>query len=150
MMPRLLLGLLVGACAWAATPNPVHWSVIRGPEKALRPGAKFTVKVEAQIDSGWHLYAMDQEEGGPVSLEFSVPENSGFELGPVRSSKPVQLFDPNFQKRVRLYVDKAEFSLPMSVSARAASAENGTVQVRYQSCNDTMCLPPKTVKLDLE
>ncbi len=133
-----------------AAENPVHWSLAAVPQKPLRSGAAFTAKLLAQIDTGWHLYALEQEEGGPIPTEISLADLSSLTLGSVRASKPIQLLDPNFNKRVGLYIEKAEFSLPLTVAASApAGPLHAAVHVRYQCCNDTMCLPPRNAALDL-
>jgi thiol:disulfide interchange protein DsbD len=146
----LLAATLLASSAWGATPNPIHWSCASVGNKPLHPGAKFTVKLLAQIDAGWHLYAADQDEGGPVALEISLPDHSALSLGSIRASKPVQLFDPNFNKRVHLYVDKAEFNVQLTVSPTAGiDDQHQALEVRYQSCNETMCLAPRKVSIDL-
>jgi len=133
-----------------AAENPVHWSGAAIPQKALRPGTTFTAKLLARIDPGWHLYALEQEEGGPIPTEISLADQSFLTLGTVRASKPIQLFDPNFNKRVGLYIDKAEFNLPLTVAAAAPEGSQHTaIRARYQCCNDTMCLPPRTAAVDL-
>lgn len=141
------------ACADAAraTENPIHWAVSGVPQKPIAPGASFTAKLIAAIDPGWHLYALEQEEGGPIPLEIAATsDNSLLTLGVVQASKPVQLMDRNFNKRVNLYVQKAEFRLPLTLSSTAPSgSQHGAVQLRYQCCNETMCLPPRTTAIDL-
>ncbi len=149
-MRTAILGLLVTMAAWAATPDPVHWSAAAGSGKPGHPGATVTAKLRAAIDSGWHLYAMQQDEGGPAALDIALTEGSGFALGSVRASKPVQVFDPNFEKRVQLYVDHAEFNLPLTISTDMGPGEQkAPIHVRYQCCNDTMCLPPRTVTVEV-
>jgi thiol:disulfide interchange protein DsbD len=133
-----------------ALEDPVHWTSSGIPQKQFRPGATFTAKLVARIDSGWHLYALEQEEGGPISTEISLAGQSVLTLGAVRASKPIQLFDSNFNKRVSLYVDKAAFDLPLKVAASAPSGpQRIAIHVHYQCCNESMCLPPRTAAVDL-
>ncbi len=147
-MRRFLIAIFAAMLTFAAE-NPVHWSTVT-PQKSFPPGGAFTVKLLARIDPGWHLYALEQEEGGPIPTEISLADQSFLTLGPVRASKPIQLLDPNFNKRVGLYVEKAEFSLPLTVAASApAGLRNTAVHIRYQCCNETMCLPPRTAAVDL-
>ena len=127
------------------TANPVHWSFAPSSKK-LRSGSKVTLKLQAHIDPGWHMYAMDQSEQGPVPLTIEASEGGGVDVLDVKAAKPVTVYDPNFQKRVSLYADHAEFAV--TLSANASSGEPA-VEVRYQSCNDRMCLPPRTVNVPL-
>jgi hypothetical protein len=134
-----------------AAENPVHWAVSGVPRKPIAPGASSMAKLIAAIDPGWHLYALEQEEGGPIPLEIAAAgDNSLLTLGVVQASKPVQLMDRNFNKRVSLYVQTAEFRLPLTLSSTAPpGSQPGAFQVRYQCCNETVCLPPRTTAIDL-
>ncbi|MGC2656955.1 MAG: protein-disulfide reductase DsbD N-terminal domain-containing protein [Bryobacteraceae bacterium] len=129
--------------------NPVSWSIANSPKKPVRAGTSFALHLQAQIQSGWHLYSIDQDSGGPVATEISAAGNPNFQLGAIKGPKPIQLFDPNFNQRVGFYVDKAEFTVPVQVSpSGTAGSQTLPLQIRYQSCNDKMCLPPKTIKVD--
>jgi thiol:disulfide interchange protein DsbD len=143
------IGLSAVAAQANAAENPVHWSTapIRKPCSA---GSTFTAKLLARIDPGWHLYALEQDEGGPIPTEISLAGQSYLSLGTIRASKPIQLLDPNFDKRVNLYIEKAEFTLPLTVAAEATPGpHHAALHVRYQCCNETMCLPPRSVTVDL-
>lgn len=129
----------------AGTPNPVHWSFAQS-SKQLRPGSKLTLKLEAHIDPGWHMYAMDQPDEGPVPLTIEAAEDSGIHIVSVKAAKPLTIYDPNFQKRVNLYADDAEFAITFSANTLPGEP---AIEVRYQSCNDSMCLPPRTVNVPL-
>ena len=143
------IGLSAAAAQANAAENPVHWSTAP-VQKRCSAGSTFTAKVLALVDPGWHLYALEQEEGGPIPTEISLAGRSYLSLGTIRASKPIQLLDPNFNKRVNLYIDKAEFSLPLTVSADATPGpQRAALHVRYQSCNEMMCLPPRSVTVDL-
>ncbi len=145
----IFIGLSAMAAQANAAENPVHWST--APiQKPCAPGSTFTAKLLARIDPGWHLYALEQEEGGPIPTEISLAGESYLSLGTIRVSKPIQLLDPNFNKRVNLYIEKAEFSLPLTVATEATPGpQHAALHVRYQSCNETMCLPPRTATIDL-
>ena len=53
--------------------EPVTWSF--GSEKTA--DNKFDIVMTADIDNGWHLYAMDIAEGGPIATSFTFEEPSG-------------------------------------------------------------------------
>ena len=51
---------------------------------------------------------------------------------------------------VELYEGEAVFTLPVRVAPGAApGAQKLVVSASYQSCNNKICLPPKTVKVDM-
>jgi len=155
-LARLMLFILLAICVSTAraAEDPVAWSGKVLPQKPLAPGARFTVDLDARIQPGWHLYALDQPEGGPIATEITLPEDQQFSFaGAISAPKPHVVLDPNFNLRVGFYLDKAQFRIPLEVG-RAASASTTTlsIQTRYQCCNDKLCLPPKraTVSISVE
>lgn len=134
--------------AAAAPPDPVAWKLAT-PAKPVKAGAKFSVKLVAQIQEGWHLYSMKHVEDGPVATRIWLPEGQSFELaGPIKGSPPESLQDPSFNMEVELYEGEATFDLPLKAGA-AAGTQTLSVSASYQSCNNKICLPPKTVKVEL-
>ncbi len=139
--------------AFAAPPvNPVEWSarLKKGPSP-LKPGSIFTALVTATIADGWHLYSMDETEGGPTPTWIIVPDGQPFTLkGRVREPEPTVEFDPNFNLETRYFEHSVSFE--MSIKA-ATNVPIGTrtvrIDVRYQTCNDRTCLPPKVVTLSV-
>jgi thiol:disulfide interchange protein DsbD len=146
LMARMLpLALLIAAQA-AQAPNPISWSLT--PTKApVRRGEAFTVRLVADIPPGWHLYSINQPEGGPIATQISLPPGQPFTFAKaITESKTHTIFDQAFGLQVRLHSEKAEFGLPLATSGTAApGAATLAVEVRYQSCTDTLCLPPRTV-----
>jgi Disulphide bond corrector protein DsbC len=51
---------------------------------------------------------------------------------------------------VELYEGEATFTLPVGIAAGAAGgSQTLLVSASYQSCNNKICLPPKTVKMEV-
>jgi hypothetical protein len=69
-----VLPLAVNPAAHAAAKPPVQWHVKTVPAKAVKAGAKFTVSINYQIDSGWHLYALEEPQDGPVATEIALTD----------------------------------------------------------------------------
>ncbi len=151
-MKKTILAAVAAAFAFgAAPPNPVSWKLENGPAKAVRPGARFTVRLLAQIDEGWHMYSMKPLEDGPIPTRIWIGEGQPFQLaGSVGAPPPETVRDPNFNMEVEFYESRAAFTLPVRVSPQAsAGAHKLQVSASYQSCNDKICLPPKTVQVEL-
>ena len=149
----LALALLFSPLLWPGLPsaqmeNPITWALGEGP-KGVAPGGKFDLELTAQIEDGWHLYSISQPPGGPTQTRISIPQGQRFSLyaAPV-GPPPKQEFDPNFSMETEFYDGAARFALPVTV---APDTPPGThrieVHVRFQACNDRLCLPPKTEKL---
>jgi thiol:disulfide interchange protein DsbD len=128
--------------------NPTKWSLESGAKgKILKKDETFKAKLKAEIEEGWHLYAVEQPEGGPFPTKITAADESAFKIdGNIESPKQITKFDPNFQIETKFFDEQAEFNLPL----KAVTETNGdalAINVRFQVCNDTLCLPPKTVKV---
>src|SRR5687767_7177241 len=126
--------------------NPTKWTLeSESKGKTLTAGENFKAKLKAEIEGDWHLYAMDQPKGGPVATTIKTDEP--FKInGEIKSPPPITEFDPNFKIDTKFYKKAAEFDVPQQTTVEA-SANNLALNVRCQLCNDTLCLPPKTLKV---
>lgn len=139
----LLLILCLAAPAWGGPKLPVAWQV--DPPKPCRPGARLTLTLRGQIDPGWHLYSLEQAEGGPIATTIALAEGDPAELGEAREAKPTVASDPAFDVPTRFFAGTAVFRLQTTVNRGAAPGSQALhVLVRYQSCNGQLCLPPHT------
>ncbi len=115
-------------------------------EGKFAPGEEAKAILEAEIEDGWHLYAMSQPDGGPVPTSIAVAENPVFaEAGPAMEPEPDTKFDQNFGIDTHYFEESVEFTVPFKVSATASPGNYGLpVKVRFQICSDTLCLAPQT------
>ena len=151
-MKKLILAAMAAALSFgAAPPNPVSWKPQNAPAKPVKPGARFALKLAARIEEGWHLYSMKRLEEGPIATRIWIAEGQPFELaGAVAAPPPETIQDPNFNMEVEYYEGEAVFTLPVRISPNAAAGPRKLeVSASYQSCNDKLCLPPRTVKIDV-
>ena len=116
--------------------NPVAWK-LENKDKLF--------KLSATIEGDWHLYSTEQPDGGPVATKITVNEPFAID-GKIETPKPIVKFDQNFGIETKYFSEKAEFNFKLK---DVANVENLIVSTRFQVCNDTLCLPPKTVKLNL-
>lgn len=152
---RLLAAVWVALAIWPAAlqaqdavPEPIRWSV-QPPALTMARGARATVRLVGAITSGWHLYGMAETVGGPIPTRITLGPSPLFTFGgAIDAAPPHRVFDANFDMRVELYSETASFRLPVRVSADAPiGTQTLTVSVRYQSCSDTLCLPPRTTQV---
>jgi len=131
-----------------AQDESVEWSAT-GPKKALKPGEKFEITLSAKISDGWHMYSFTQPPGGPTKATASLPRAQPFkQADAIRQPEPHRVFDPNFEMQTESYEGSVSFALPVVVSAKATSITKAVaVDVRYQVCSESTCLPAKTVHL---
>lgn len=110
-------------------------------------GGKGTARISASIDGGWKMYSITQGGGGPIPTRITFGDGP-FKMGGVSGPRPKVAMDPNFQMNTETYTGSPAFSVPFTVNADAPEGtQTLNVNFRYQVCNDTVCLPPKTIKL---
>lgn len=139
--------LLLATASTGSTPPkaPVQWHIKTAPAKPLKRGANFDVTITGQLDPGWHLYALQEPEGGPIATEVAIAEGDPADLLRVDEGKPRVVPDPLFQKPTRFFEGSADFTLHLQAARDAHAGPTGLhILVRYQSCNDRVCLPPRT------
>lgn len=147
-----LLLLLVGS---GFAQNPTKWILESDAKgKSLKTGESVAVKVKAEVEGDWHLYSLEQPKGGPIATTIKVAEGSQFEMvGKAEEvSKPKVQPDPNFiidgkPLETRFFTKSAEFDVTLKALADAV-AESIALDVRFQLCNDTVCLPPRTKRVN--
>ena len=133
-------------------PNPIKWSITTNVSKPVKAGDRFVLELTAQIEKGWHLYSTERVEGGPTPTRIIIPSGQSFEMaGEIDSPAPHSSYDPNFQIATDYYEGSVPFTIPLRALANSgASANKLHVQVRYQTCTQTICLAPKLLELEAQ
>lgn len=144
--------LLLTPLIFAQQPDPVVvWTLKDVPAHSLRPGAEFSMAVRGVIRSGWHIYALEEPHGGPLETMVGLSENRALNLLHVDESQPATFFDGAFGQRLLLFRNAAGFTLHLAINRSARTgAVPLQVTIRYQSCNDHVCLPPHTDTVPLQ
>jgi thiol:disulfide interchange protein len=134
--------------AFVSAQNPVSWSLESDAKgKTVKKDETFKAKLKATIEGEWHLYAVEQPTGGPFPTKITITENSPFLLdGKTNSPAPITKFEPLFNIDTKFFEKSAEFTLPIKANADTR-ADDLAVNVKYQVCDDKVCLPPRTVKV---
>jgi thiol:disulfide interchange protein DsbD len=124
--------------------EPVTWSF--GIQKT--GDNQFDIVMTADIDNGWHLYAMDIAEGGPIATSFTFEEPSGYALEgkPVAIDMPEVKFDNSFGMDIGMHSVRAGFRQKITVTQYPATVKGF---VTFMSCDDKQCLPPRDVEFSL-
>lgn len=134
----LLIALaLTGLSATAQVENVVRWT-----DSVKDNGdGKYTLTLTAEINDGWHIYDLQNYEGGPNSTIIRFVAGEGAELdGEMRQlSAPVKVFDDIFRMEIGYFEKKAVFEQDVKLSARSATVK---AEVNYMACNDQNCIPP--------
>jgi len=128
-------------------PDPIKWSIKAGSSTSDKK--TFQVELTARIDTGWHLYSTEKVEGGPSPTRITLSPGQKFEVaGEIDSPAPRSAYDPNFQVATEFYEGIVPFTIPIRSTTPSAPLDKLRVQVRYQTCTPTICLPPKLIELE--
>ena len=130
--------------AMAAAPTPVHWTLGDLLESPVPPGVTFIAKLSAQIEPGWHLYAMEESDEGPIATEIGLAEGDTLTLLSVDEPAPRMMPDPMLRRSVGMFQKDASFNLHLRCPHKLPAGSTSHILVRYQTCNEQVCLPPHT------
>jgi Disulphide bond corrector protein DsbC len=149
-MRTLTLAAALAFGLFAAPPDPVSWKLQGAPVKPVKAGARFQVKLVAAIESGWHLYSLKPMPEGPIPTRIWIAEGQSFALaGAIKAAEPASVQDPALNMEVEMYEGEAEFTLPVQAATSASGVQKLVVSASYQTCNNRLCLPPRTVRVEL-
>ena len=124
------------ASAFAQGQQHAAWTLQPGPAP-VPPGSTLRIRAIAQIDSGWHLYSASSAAGIPATFQVSPGT-----LVRILQTAPKRVFDPTLNAEAEFYEGDEVFLLDVALPAGAsASPVTLSVNVRYQTCNDTTCVP---------
>lgn len=112
---------------------------------AAKPGGVLSVKVTVQLRPGYHVNSHTPSDdyliplslkfpGAPFPVagqEFPKPKLEKYSF----AEKPLSVFSGDFEIVTR-------FQVPPDAKPGMSTLSG---KLRYQACNDRMCLPPKTV-----
>ncbi len=138
-----VVGLILAglSCASGQGAGHVAWTLAAEPSTA-RPGGRVLLRVAGKIDAGWHLYSASTPNGIPTSFQVG-PENV-VEGSRLLEPPPKRAYDKNFQSDTETYEGDVTFLLDVRLKSDApAGPAELTVKGRYQTCNDTQCVPSR-------
>jgi thiol:disulfide interchange protein len=147
-MRAVLLAILCAGTTFAQVQH-VTWTLTADPGA---PGGKALLHAAAKVDPGWHLYSASSPAGIPTTFQIG-PDSL---IGGTRTfqTPPKRAFDKNFGSDTETYEGAAAFlvELPLKKDMPPGPAELA-VKIRYQTCNDTQCVPSRysgTVPLSVD
>ena len=130
--------------------DTVTWSAST-PDQAVKPGGRVKITLRGAVQTGWHVYGLQQLPDGPTPLRVTL-DASGVAAadGQPTGTTPIKLQDPSFNLETQYYERDFTVTAPARIGAHAAAGQQQIpISVRFQTCNGHICQPPKTVKLSV-
>lgn len=143
----VLFGLLFNSLN--AQPQVVNVSLDKSILK-VESGSSFKVVLNAKVDNTWHINSNKPND------EFLIPsvvtvKGDGIKLLNVKYPQAHEINFSFSDKPVSVYEGDVKFELAIAIDKSAAPGkQNVEVKLNYQACNDQSCLPPTSVKTELE
>lgn len=112
---------------------------------AVKKGQSANFEVRIDVKDGYHVNSNKPEDPYLIPLKLTWTPGT-VEGGDIVFPKPVMKKLPAAENPMSLY--EGTFRLTSSVKAPASVAggpQKLIGKLRYQSCSDKMCLPPKTI-----
>ena len=155
MRHSLLLAIALLSCSWRANAQiPSAREVVKPAAYAsLDPAARgkqMEVAVVMKIREGFHVNARETTFDYLIPTDLKAEAPAGFKAGTVKYPKGT-LLKFNFAKdqALNVYTDSVVLLLPVTVEAGAPLGEQHIpLKLRYQACNNEVCLPPVTLPVD--
>jgi hypothetical protein len=145
-------GLCLSVVCVAQVPvQPVQWTGVVAPKTAVRAGTNIVIELSAEVQAGWHVYGLAQLPGGPTPLRVTLDTNEVAQIAGVPSATPPEKkHDEAFDLDTEVYRGAFDLHLPAQVNQHPAVGRKLIpVSVRFQACNDRVCLPPRTVHVSV-
>ena len=147
-MKKFVLSLSMVLFAWVAmaqSNSEVKW-VFSSKKIADKT---YEVRITANINGDWHLYAQNVGVDGPVPTSFTFTKNPLLSLdGKVKEiGKVIKKNEEVWGGQVNYYEKTVDFVQVVKVKGSAKTNLAGKVE--FMVCNDEKCLPPAEVPFSI-
>ncbi|MBC7928326.1 MAG: hypothetical protein H7039_22015 [Bryobacteraceae bacterium] len=121
------------------------------PEKVIaKRGSTQPVEFTVQVKSGYHVNSNTPEDEFLIPLRFTFTSDSGVQIDAMQypkptleklqfSTKPVSVLQGDFKTKATLKIQPTA----------TAGLTHVLGKLRYQACNDRLCLPPRTLEVKI-
>ncbi|MCF6404109.1 protein-disulfide reductase DsbD N-terminal domain-containing protein [Chitinophaga filiformis] len=147
MKPFIVLSIL---CALFWTPihaqilKPVKWSYAAKKTSATEA----TIYIKATMEQGWHIYALDTPEEGPVRTSIAFTPDESYQLkGTLLQPQPVTKMEQQFGKEVKYFEKTVVFQQKIKLQAGSTTVKG---DITFMVCSDQQCLPPGTIPFSVD
>lgn len=117
--------------------------------KPLNNG-EYEVVLTGIIERGWHIYSKDLPEDSGIPTEMNVSGDNIQKIGEViEVGKKHDEFSEAFGTQIVYYSNKVDFKQKIKLKDPNKPA-NVITEIRYQTCDDRVCLAPNTLEFEKE
>jgi thiol:disulfide interchange protein DsbD len=139
-----------GSAAQIPSPRDVVQPLAYASFDPAARGKQVDVAVLMKIKEGFHVNARETTFDYLIPTDLKAEPADGFKFGAVKYPKGT-LHKFNFAKdqALNVYADRVTLLVPVTIEPRAPLGEQHlSLKLRYQACNNEVCLPPVTLPVD--
>ncbi|SRR5579883_274522 len=118
------------------------------PKQMPKVGKTFKVKIHVTPHGDWHVYSskMKNEEGlTPLTLQVPPQLEDFFEIEKIEETGNLHTaYDSNFMTVTMAHYSPYDIIVTMKVKKKSEGVVPFYLYLHYQTCNETMCMPPRT------
>src|SRR5579863_7982197 len=122
--------------------DPIQWTLTSEVTKAPA-GSTLPLHLKATFQEGWHLYSLTTPAGGPIPTTAALAENPAVKGSKLYQPPPIRKLDQNFNLETETFEKEVDLPLTAELAPDAKGSIELIANVRYQACNDRLCLPPR-------
>lgn len=134
----LVTTLMFAIRAYAQIEKPIKWAYAAkhiGDNEAV-------VFLKANIQTGWHIYSLNGNPGGPIKTSFHFAPAKNYTLiGKTVEPTPKIKFEKDFKMNVGYFEKEVVFQQKIKLKSSAPTDIKGSLE--YAVCNNLKCLPPE-------
>jgi hypothetical protein len=135
-----------GASRSTAKSDPVQYLF---PEQVSVPAGKASpIALHFRIAQGLHINSHTPSDDYLIPTVFSIPEGAGVHLEKATYPTGTDMTLPADPK-TKLSVYTGEFVIQVSIVSKPGN-HLVEAKLRYQACNESQCLPPKTIPVAID
>ncbi|QDV37737.1 thioredoxin domain-containing protein [Tautonia plasticadhaerens] len=131
-----------------AAGRPIVSAEAGGPDRPVRPGSPFEVRVALTIADPYHLNANPAGAANLIPTTLALPDDSPAELVEVSYPDPVRKALAGQEAPIPLFEGTATLTARLLLADDApAGPLTLTLRLRYQACDDRSCLAPANLEV---
>lgn len=146
-MKKLFIFCALSVLAFAVNAqmaDPVKWTF----EAVKKADKQYEIVLTANVNAPWHIYSQTVTNG-PVPTTISFKPNPLVKLvgKPKEIGKLDKAYDKNFGAEIASFMGQVQFKQAIVLKAVTKTKITGTIE--YMVCNDSKCLPPKSIPFEV-
>jgi len=117
-------------------------------ESVPRASEVVNLIISVDLDDGWHIWGIHNVPDGTVATSIETLDEKIEKSGVVQEPTPIIAFDEGFEMDIPYHEKSLDLIFPVLLIGDLKPSETELkVSVRYQTCNERICLPPKSIDL---